>query len=61
MTNMLPKAVAAAANAAPGQQQHRPSRMWWPTSALPNIIGLISDADVVLDGTDNFSQHYLRR
>ncbi|MGQ9839413.1 MAG: ThiF family adenylyltransferase [Anaerolineae bacterium] len=58
VANMLPKAVAAAAKLRRiNSSIHIEELVADVTPA--NILGFITDADVVLDGTDNFATRYL--
>ncbi|MGE5602036.1 MAG: ThiF family adenylyltransferase [Nitrososphaerales archaeon] len=58
VTQMLPKAVAAARKLRRINSTIEIEEIVADVNAT-NIIGLISDAGVVLDGTDNFSTRYL--
>src|SRR5512139_503622 len=58
VAQMLPKAVAAARKLRCVNSTIEVEDVVADVSAT-NIVGLIADADVVLDGTDNFSTRYL--
>lgn len=58
VTQMLPKAVAAARKLRRINSTIEIGEIVTDANAA-NILGLIADADVVLDGTDNFATRYL--